>query len=187
MWKRPEDEENEPQQSTPAPFNAEKTPRPEPTRRGVATIGPSISITGELSGEEDLIIDGRIEGKVNLEKQNVTVGKAGRVKADIVAKNIQVEGQVEGNLLGEEGVVIHQSGKVKGNIVAPRVSLENGSKFKGAIDMEPRTSSGPRAAPGPKTPESEAKSPQKGTPSASPDAQAKGSIPPSDAAASGRK
>lgn len=186
MWKKPEDEENE-ARPAPSPFTTEATPRAETPRRGVATIGPSIAITGELTGEEDLIIEGKIEGKVNLARQNVTVGKAGRVKADIVAKNIQVEGQVEGNLLGEEGVVIHQSGKVKGNIVAPKVSLENGSKFKGAIDMEPRPASGARPGAGAKASDPGTTTAAKaGSPSAS-GAETKGSTAANEAGASGRK
>lgn len=183
MWKRPDDEGNEPQATSPH-YNAEAAPRSEPMRRSIATIGPSIAIAGELTGEEDLIIEGKIEGKINLAKQNVTVGKAGRVKADIVGKNIQVEGQVEGNLFGEEGVVIHESGKVQGNIVAPRVSLENGSKFKGAIDMEPRSSAGSRPAAAAKAPESPTTA--KPTPSPASETQ-KGSPHQNESTASNRK
>ncbi len=186
MWKKPEDEEIE-LQPTPSHRNVETPPRPEPTRRGIATIGPSIAITGELTGEEDLIIEGRIEGKVNLAKQNVTVGKEGRVKADIVGKNIQVEGQVEGNLFGEEGVVIHQSGRVKGNIVAPRVSLENGSKFKGAIDMEPRSAAASRSGTTAKPAEGAASAAAKSSSPSAPESPAKGSASENEAAASGRK
>jgi cytoskeletal protein CcmA (bactofilin family) len=103
-----------------------------------ATIGPSITIKGELIGDEDLLIQGRVEGRVDLRKHNITVGKSGRIKADLFGQCIHIEGEVEGNLFGDEQVVVRQSGVVHGNITAPRVSLEDGSKFKGSIDMEPK-------------------------------------------------
>ena len=102
-----------------------------------AALGPTIFIKGDLTGEEDLIIQGRVEGEVRLKGNNVTVGESGQVKADIHGKSIHIEGQVKGNLYGVQEVVIRASGRVQGNIVSPRVTLENGSKFKGAIDMEP--------------------------------------------------
>ena len=99
----------------------------EPRREG-ATIGPSISIKGDLSGEEDLVIQGRVEGKVDLKQNNVTIGKNGRVKADIYGKLISVEGEVEGNLHGMDQIIVRTSGNVRGNISAPRVTLEDGGK-----------------------------------------------------------
>lgn len=132
MWKRGDEEEVTSTEPMAPPRHA-----PEP-RRERAVIGPSIAIQGELTGEEDLLIQGRIEGKIDLRKNSVTVGRNGRVQADIYGRMISVEGEVEGNLFGEEQVVIRQSGSVRGNIIAPRVSLEDGSKFKGSIDMEPK-------------------------------------------------
>ena len=105
-------------------------------REAMATVGPSITIEGEITGEEDLLIEGRIAGKVTLPKNNVTVGSQGRVRAQVAASSITVEGEVEGDLFAEEEVVIRPSGTVRGNIVAPRVSLESGCRFKGSIDME---------------------------------------------------
>jgi cytoskeletal protein CcmA (bactofilin family) len=101
-------------------------------------IGPSICIKGDLSGQEDLIIEGRVEGTIELRQHNVTVGKKGRVKADIYAKTIAIEGEVLGNLYGEEQLVLRQTSTVRGNITAPRVSLEDGANFKGSIDMSPK-------------------------------------------------
>ena len=102
-----------------------------------AVIGPSISIKGELSGEEDLMIQGRVEGKIDLKKNNVTVGRNGHIKGDIYGKIISIEGEVQGNLFGEEKIVIRESGVVRGNMRTPRFSLEDGAKFKGSIDMIP--------------------------------------------------
>ncbi|MEE8316550.1 MAG: polymer-forming cytoskeletal protein [Syntrophobacteria bacterium] len=106
-----------------------------------AIIGPSISIKGTLAGEEDLIIQGQVEGKIDLKRNNVTVGKNGRIKADIYGKVISIEGEVEGNLFGEEKIVLRQSGVVGGNMTAPRVNLEDGARFKGSIDMDTREES----------------------------------------------
>ena len=98
-------------------------------------IGPTILIKGDLTGEEDLLIDGRVEGRVELRKHNITIGKNGRVKADLYGKVITVEGEVHGNLYGEEQLILRQSSTVRGNILAPRVVLEDGANFKGSIDM----------------------------------------------------
>ena len=100
-------------------------------------IGPSIRIKGEVTGDEDLLIQGRVEGTVNLKAHAVIVGESGQVIADILAKTVKVDGKVQGNITGTEKVVITKLGNVRGNIVAPRVLLEDGAIFKGSIDMDP--------------------------------------------------
>ncbi len=102
----------------------------------VATIGPSIRIRGDLAGDEDLVVQGQVEGTITLEQNLVTIGKEGKVNATVNARVIIVEGQVDGDLNGEEQVTLKKSAGVRGNIVSPRVSLEDGARFKGAIDME---------------------------------------------------
>lgn len=119
-----------------APPQAAARPVEPPRARGVATIGPSIAIKGDVTGEEDLVIEGRIEGKILLKANSVTIGRNGRVKANVYANSIMVEGEVEGDLIGKDEVVIRQSGKVKGNVSAPRVVLDSGARFQGSIDME---------------------------------------------------
>ena len=140
MWKKPEAETPQPEShAAPAPAPQPRSvPTPVESRREVAIIGATISIHGELNGQEDLLIQGSVEGKVDLKQNNITVGKSGRVKADMYGRVISIEGEVEGNLYGGEQIIVRQSGAVRGNIVAPRVSLEDGSKFKGSIDMEPK-------------------------------------------------
>jgi cytoskeletal protein CcmA (bactofilin family) len=101
-----------------------------------AVIGPSITIKGDVTGDEDLVIQGRVEGKVDLAQHNVTVGANGRIKANIFGRSVTVEGEVEGDLHAEEQIAIRKSGKVRGNISAPRVTIEDGATFKGSIDME---------------------------------------------------
>jgi cytoskeletal protein CcmA (bactofilin family) len=133
MWKRTESDDVQPD----PPFAVPSEPtQPIARARELATIGPSISIRGELLGEEDLIVQGRVEGVIDLRQNNVTIGKDGRIKADIKARVIKVDGHVEGNLRSEEQVIIRRSGNVTGDIVTPRVTLEDGCRFRGAIDME---------------------------------------------------
>jgi cytoskeletal protein CcmA (bactofilin family) len=142
MWKKTEEEPYRPATGATAPptAHAPAPPRTAETRRstGQAVIGESIRIEGDVRGDEDLLIEGEVEGKISLENHSVTVGRSGRIKADIHGRNINVDGKVQGNLFADEQVIVRESGEVRGNITAPRVSLEDGSKFKGAIDMEPR-------------------------------------------------
>lgn len=136
MWKKKEPEPIPTQPAAPPPPVSRPQPRTEVRPEAVALIGPRVSIRGELSGKENLRIQGRIEGKVSLPGQDVTVGKSGKVQADIHARGIRVEGEVIGDLYGEQQILIEASGRVTGNLIAPRVILENGSRFKGSIDME---------------------------------------------------
>lgn len=106
-----------------------------------ATIGSSVSIKGEITGEEDVIIHGFVEGMVNLKKNVVMVAKTGRVQAHIYGQVIHVEGEVTGNLFGTDQIVIHKSGVVKGNVNAPRISIEDGARLKGSIDTELKSDS----------------------------------------------
>lgn len=101
-------------------------------------IGASIHIKGDVTGNEDLVIQGRVEGTINLKGHSVTISKSAKVKADIEANQIIVEGELTGDMNGDEKVVIRETGHAYGNIVAPRVTLEDGAMFKGSIEMEPR-------------------------------------------------
>ena len=115
--------------------------------QSVATIGPTIRIKGDLLGEENLIIEGQLEGTINLDKNDLTIGVNGNVKANIQAKGVIVEGQVQGDIIGKEKVIIRRTGNMRGNIIAPRVTLEDGAMFKGSIEMEPETRRGAEAEP----------------------------------------
>jgi len=107
---------------------------------GHATIGPSIVVRGEVSGNEDLLIQGQLDGSVALELNSVTVGGGGRVKADITGRIITIEGNVEGNLNAKEQIILRGSAIVQGDIKAPRVVLEDGASFRGLVDMGVRAS-----------------------------------------------
>src|SRR5690606_33241127 len=104
--------------------------------REVAVIGPSIRIDGDLRGEEDLLIEGEVKGTVTLKDNRLMIGSQGRVRANVYAHSIEVEGLMEGDLYGTERVNVHKSAQVKGNIICPRVSGEDGARFKGTIDMD---------------------------------------------------
>lgn len=104
-------------------------------KRGQAVIGPSIQIDGELRGGEDLLIEGQVTGTVELKNHALTIGSQGKVKADIHARAVYVEGTLEGDVYGSERVSIRKSAQMRGNVNAPSVSLEDGARFKGSIEM----------------------------------------------------
>ncbi len=101
-----------------------------------AVIGPKIRFKGELVGEEDLLVQGKVEGTIDLKGHNLTIGEQGILHANATAKTITIEGKVEGDLHGEERIAIKASSNVQGNIKAERVVLEDGAKFRGSIDMD---------------------------------------------------
>ena len=103
---------------------------------GSTIIGPSLSIKGEITGEGDLTVQGQVEGTIDFKNGNVSIGRTGCIKADIKGKSITIEGEVEGNLLGEKKIVLRPSGRVLGDMRAPAINLEEGAKFKGNIAME---------------------------------------------------
>jgi cytoskeletal protein CcmA (bactofilin family) len=142
MWNKREDEPVRP----PAP-QAAPSPVGVAVRREPAAIGPSISIVGDVTGEEDLTILGKVQGKVELPQHSVTVGESGRVDADIRAKIVSVAGEVHGNLLAGEQILIRKTATMLGNHTAPRVGLEDGCRFRGTVDMETPPEKGRPAAP----------------------------------------
>lgn len=113
----------------------EPRPEPRPPQRVVMHIGKSVHIQGELSGHEDMTIDGIVDGRVAVEDHLLTIGQHGRITADVRAKVIVVLGKVVGNITAEERAEVREGGSVEGDIVAPRVLLADGALFKGSIDM----------------------------------------------------
>jgi cytoskeletal protein CcmA (bactofilin family) len=134
MWKK----DDTPEPSTPArPESSASFERsvPRPAAGERATIGRSITINGEVTGDEDLLIQGQVDGSVNLKQHALTVGPEGKVKANITARVAIIEGSVEGNVEADEQVVLRSSARVLGDIAAPRVVLEDGARFRGGVDM----------------------------------------------------
>ena len=147
---------NEPGDSSRSPEGRREPPDlkvdPSPSRPrtgggGGAAVGQSVRIQGDISGEEDLMVQGIVEGSISLKNHLVTIGKEGRVNATVDAKVIRIEGTVDGDLHGNEQIIVAASGNVRGNISAPRVTLEDGCRFKGSIDMDGAESRNPAPAP----------------------------------------
>jgi len=103
--------------------------------KNVYVIGPTLVFKGELSADEDLIIEGQIEGTIAHHKMNLTVGKQGRVKADIDATSVIIEGQLVGDIRSDGIVTLAKGADVRGNIYCGRIVMEDGARFKGKIDM----------------------------------------------------
>jgi cytoskeletal protein CcmA (bactofilin family) len=101
-----------------------------------ALIGKSVVIKGELSGSEDLYVDGNVEGKIELRSHSLTVGPNGRVKADLTAKNIVIEGKVEGAVKATDRVDLRKSAVVTGDLTTQRISIEEGAFLKGKVEIE---------------------------------------------------
>ncbi len=138
MWKKDEGIPEQPVSAHTPPAVRASPPAREPSRQSggqPATIGTSITIRGEVSGDEDLLIEGHVDGSVDLGQHSVTVGPAGQVKAGITGRVITVEGTVHGNLRADEMVVLRSTALVDGDITAPRVVLEDGASFRGTVDM----------------------------------------------------
>ena len=150
MWKREEAVRVPPQPvsppvpaPTPAPVQQVKAPEPsiartEPIRqeKAVVNIGKSVIIKGELSGSEDLTIEGQVEGKIELRQNVLTIGPNAKIKAQVAAKTIVVEGSVQGNVMASERIEIRDKGSVEGDLAAPRVAIADGAHFRGSIDMQ---------------------------------------------------
>jgi cytoskeletal protein CcmA (bactofilin family) len=107
-----------------------------PTDR-VSVLGPTLFFKGDLTAEEDLLIQGRVEGSIT-HTQRLTVGVQGSVKANIRAQTIVIEGTVDGDLQAEKSVFVKETAKVVGNISAPTISILEGACFSGHIDMDGR-------------------------------------------------
>jgi cytoskeletal protein CcmA (bactofilin family) len=105
-------------------------------KTAVASIGKSVIIRGELSGSEDLYIDGQVEGTIELREHHLTVGPNGRVQANVNAKEVVIQGSVKGNVRAIDRVEIRKSGSLTGDLVAARVVIEDGAFFKGSIDIQ---------------------------------------------------
>ena len=110
-------------------------PAPPIRPKNMYVIGPTLVFKGELSADEDLYIEGRIEGTIAHHKMNLTVGKQGRVKADINATTVIIEGQLVGDIRSDGVVSLHKGANVEGDIYCSRIVMEDGARFQGRIDM----------------------------------------------------
>jgi len=134
----PEDGETIPTSSSPETpsFSGQASRRETSKMEKIVNIGQSVQIKGELTGNEDLTIEGMVDGKIMLKDHNLTIGTNGRIKAEVHAKTVIIVGQVHGNITADDKVEIAPSGSVDGDIRAPRVAIADGARFRGSIDME---------------------------------------------------
>ncbi len=112
-------------------------------------MGQSIAIKGELSGAEDLTLEGQLEGKINLSQNVLTVGKNARINAEVIAKAVVVLGQLVGNVTVNEKFELCSGGSMQGNVKAPRIAVADGAVFNGKVEM-PGGKAAAEPAPAPK-------------------------------------
>ena len=139
----------------------------EQNRTDVAHIGKSVVLKGELSGSEDLFLDGEIEGNIELRDHNLTVGPNGRVRANINAKEVVIQGKVDGNVIASDRVELRKSAVLVGDITTQRIVIEDGAYFKGGIDIGKREQSGATAHGASSTPVTQVASPSPLAPASS--------------------
>jgi cytoskeletal protein CcmA (bactofilin family) len=142
MWKRDEGVKpatdatpGSPASQASMPATAQPGPRPQ-TGRDAVNIGKSVVIKGELSGSEDLTIEGQVEGKIELKENILTIGPNGKIKAQVFAKALIVLGEVTGDVTASDKVEIRDGGSVDGDLVSPRVAIAEGAHFRGSVDMQ---------------------------------------------------
>ncbi len=154
MWKP---NQTGPVNSTPTPEPPRAVPPPAPVEQPIrqqavtgeqAVIGKGLFIKGEITGSESLLIDGKVEGSLNLPGNRVTVGRNGQVAANITAREIVVLGKVKGNVTASDRVDIRAEGSLSGDVAAARISIEDGAFFKGGIDIR-KPDAKPTAVPEP--------------------------------------
>lgn len=144
MWKSNKPDERPATPATPAPSVPTPTLRETRTmdslrsdslKSEVAHIGKSVLIKGELTGSEDLFLDGEVEGNIDLKDHSLTIGPNGKIRANVVARDVVVHGKVDGNVSGTERVELKRSAVLVGDIATQRIVIEDGAYFKGAIDI----------------------------------------------------
>jgi len=148
MWKR-EEAPRPPQPvvtppASPPVVHQSTTPRVESVQpvhpvqqeKSIVNIGKSVIIKGELSGSEDLTIEGQVEGKIELRQNVLTIGPNAKIKAQVLARAVVVEGTVQGNIAASEKIEIRDKGSVEGDLSSPRVAIADGAHFRGSIDMQ---------------------------------------------------
>jgi len=157
MWGNKKAESNSPSAAVPAPPKAPETNITKPTSATVegkvmstdavrpvaavpagstARLGASLHIKGEISGNEDLQVDGTVEGLIQLDDRKLTVGASAKVTADLVAREVVVYGSVKGNLRARDRIEIKKDGSVIGDLTTARIMIEDGAYFKGAIEID---------------------------------------------------
>jgi cytoskeletal protein CcmA (bactofilin family) len=160
MWRKPNDSQPSSQAPDPSsPTKAQSLPQPPaprvpsqpassfsppvaesaaaPVSRGTSKIASGLKIQGELSGSSDLYVDGEVQGKIRLADARITVGPNGRVQADIEAREIVIDGSVQGNLKAGERIHLGSTSRVVGGVLTPRIGIDDGARLRGKVEMTP--------------------------------------------------
>ena len=136
MWTKKDFDIKKPEE----PMVKESVPLNTPKKSNrLGYIGESIFIKGELTGNEDLTIEGKVEGKIELKGHHLIIGGSGTANAEIFAKSVTISGEVIGNVRADERIEIANKGKLKGNISSPRITIADGAHFKGSVDMDAKS------------------------------------------------
>ena len=156
---KPDQEESAPPRTTaetPKAATQSAPKRESRTMEKIVNIGQSVQIKGELKGNEDLTIEGQVDGKILVKDHNLTIGANGRITAEVHAKTVVIVGEVLGNITADDKIELAPSGSVEGDLRAPRVAIADGARFKGSIDMERKgAASSATTSPAPKPPVSQ--------------------------------
>ena len=151
MWGRKNEPAPAPESAppvSPSGTRAQESPRPvtpgsgsrpaiagDRPARPPGQVGKSIRFKGEITGGEDLSVDGEVEGTIELPENSLTVGPNGNVRAHVKARSITVQGRLEGNVQASERIEIRKTGSLEGDLVTPRIVIEDGAQFRGSIDI----------------------------------------------------
>jgi len=119
-----------------APLDTYPTTTGSASASGTARLGASLHVKGEITGNEDLHIDGSVEGLVQLEERKLTVGASAKLTADVIAREVVVYGNVKGNLRARDRIEIKKDGSVVGDLTTARIMIEDGAYFKGSIEID---------------------------------------------------
>jgi cytoskeletal protein CcmA (bactofilin family) len=123
-------------------------------KKKASKLGPTLKFKGELTANEDLVIQGQVEGSIK-HSSNLTIGEAGKLKANVEADHVAIEGEVRGDIVGGTSVVVMEGANVDGNIYSPTVTLREGATFNGKIDMSGKAGADKESTPKPKKHEQE--------------------------------
>src|SRR5882762_3397362 len=132
--------QNQPPKSAPATWEGTTAMSTSPLGatgdRATARLGSSLHVKGEITGSEDLVVDGSVEGLIQLDERKLTVGATAKVTADIIAREVVVYGTVKGNLRAKDRIEIKKDGSVNGDLTTARIMIEDGAYFKGSIEID---------------------------------------------------
>jgi len=136
MWNRKEEANARPPQAAPVGQPPQQRPvEPPPPPKSSALIGKAVTIKGEIHSKEDLFIDGKVEGTVILKEHKLTVGPHGHADSNILAREVVIQGRVNGNVDAQDKITIRKDGNLVGNIKTTGIIIEDEAYFKGSIDI----------------------------------------------------